>query len=123
MPTVALRRGTDWGTVEIWPPADAPGLCAAIAHLAMTSGGEMLSGGFLVSTLTFRLFASELGAILQEHDARADYDSDVLSLLQNHVEEMEARRSASVNNRVAVEQIENALKKTRFNQVRKLKEP
>ena len=94
MPTVALRRGIDLGTVEIRPPADAPGLSAAIAHLAMTSGAEMVAGGYVVSTLTFRLLASELGAILREYAAVPEYDPDVRSLLQVHVAEMEARNGA-----------------------------
>src|SRR5438046_373691 len=100
MPTVALRRGAELGAVEIRPPADSPGLSAAIAHLAMTSVADMVAGSYVFSTLAFRLVASELGAILSEYGADPDYDSDILSLLQVHVAEIEARRTASVDNKV-----------------------
>ena len=105
------------------PPIDEPGLGAEIGHLALSSGGETVESGFLVSALTFRLFASELGIILGRHGADAKYDEPVRLLLQDHIEEIEARRSTTVEKHVPERQIRNWLKKGRFNLKRELKGP
>jgi hypothetical protein len=96
---------------------------ADIAHLAMSSDGETSAGNFTVSTLTFRLFAGEMGVILGKHDADAEYDPEVWALLQKHVEEVRARQSATIETRIPVADLKRRLKNSRFNKKRGLKEP
>lgn len=123
MATVQFRQGAEWGTVEIRPPDDDPSLAADLAHLAMSNGGETSAGKYTVSTLTFRLFAGEIGVILETHDADADYDAEVRAVLQKHVEEVRARESATVDTRIPEAEIERRLKNSRFNKLRELKKP
>lgn len=123
MATVEFRRGAEWGTVQVRPPKDAPGLAADLAHLVISNGGETAGGNYAISTLTFRLVAGEIGVILESHNADANYDADVLALLQKHVAEVKAREAATVDLRIPEVQIERRLTASRFNSNRKLKKP
>jgi SNF2 family DNA or RNA helicase len=89
----------------------------------MSNGGENTPNGYTVSTLTFRLFAGEIGVILEQHDADANYDDSARSLLQNHVEEVKARQAASVDTKVALLDLKKAIATSRFNKQRELKPP
>jgi SNF2 family DNA or RNA helicase len=123
MGKVVFKRGPEWDMVEIIPPTGEPGLAAEIGHLALTAGGDAVASGFAISSLTLRLVASELGAILDKHDAEADYDPAVLALLNAHLEEVEARQAASIERKVPARQIKKDLQASRFNPARELKAP
>ncbi len=114
MPKVALRRGVDWDAIEVVLLEGGPGLAAEVGQVLIANGGRSAEGKFVVSSLTLRRSAAQLGAVLRRHKAEVEYEAPVRDLLERHVEEVEARKAARRGDRLTEAQVQERLQRSRF---------
>lgn len=113
MGRVALRQGQELNTVEVEPQGDE-GLAAELASLFLSRGGQTRGRVLIISPLILRLSAGEMGTVLKRHDASREYDPFVRRLLEEHVQEVEARREAESGKSISGEEVRRLLAGTRF---------
>jgi len=76
-------------------PIDVPeGVWAELSAVLFAYGASPSGTALVLSPLSLRLAASDLGQLLIRHNLEANYDQQVLELLQAHFQEVQARLEA-----------------------------
>src|SRR5438876_10812490 len=103
MGLIELRHdGAD--DILVSPTAVPEGVWAELSAVLFAYGAAPSGHALVLSPLSLRMAARDLGALLIRHDLEATYDPSVLELLQAHFQELEARLEADTDqSRIAPE--------------------
>src|SRR5436190_7171382 len=80
--------------ILISPTGVPEGVWAELSAVLFAYGASPSGHALVLSPLSLRMAARDLGALLIRHDVEATYDASVLELLEAHFQELQARLDA-----------------------------